>query len=132
MQAKVTRRTGILGMAMKLTIVQDGKEAAKLAVDESHTISSEKDSVQIGAKQMMTGSNTVVAKDGDNIVVTYNPRSIPFIIISVILIVLSNVLDVSGIAKAVFLYLPLLGIMIVSMIIQLKAGLIVKKDDSSS
>ncbi len=91
MQAKVTRRTGFFGMAMKLIVMADGKEMAKLPLDASHTITAEQDSIEISAKQWMTGSNTVEARDGDHVIIQSNYWAMLPLLVSIILIFISNV-----------------------------------------
>lgn len=129
MQAKVTRRTGFFGMAMKLIVMADGKEMAKLPLDASHTITAEQNSIEISAKQWMTGSNTVEARDGDHVIIQSNYWAMLPLLVSIILIFISNVWFGYGTVKIILLISALIGIAL-SIIMSFKAGFKVKKKDA--
>ena len=67
---KITRSTGMVGLAQNVAVYLNGELVDKLANDESKTLPFEGDSVELQVGQSFMKSHKIQVKDGQKVLVT--------------------------------------------------------------
>jgi|SRR5699024_2283429 len=131
LKATVIRKTGFFGYTTNVKLTIDGEEVADLSNKQAYTITSKKKSVMVGAKQPITRGKEVEVREGDTVLIKYNPLGFILFALAIALVFISRN-DPGSSSLATILSVSGLLMAIGGTVCMLKAGFLLRKVDTTS